>query len=170
MDLKKSIVTILSQAKAEIQANMAANHENASGRTSRGFRVEEYDGGVRLVLAHEEYANIPCKPRGEGSVRVGVAPLQTLEIGYKGGKVPKGFYYIIKQWTRDKGMQFGRESERQTFAYFTARKIAKSGTKRNRQHVRIYGIPVAKAQFQIENDIRAVLTAQINRVAKSNFY
>ena len=170
MDLKRDIFAILEQARAEIQANMAANNENASGRTSRGFRTEEYDGGVRLVLAHEEYANIPCKPRGEGSVRVGVAPLRTLEIGYKGGKVPRGFYYIIKQWTRDKGMQFGRESERQTFAYFVAQKIAKSGTLRNKRHVRIYGVPLSKAQFKIEQDIRAVVAAQINRVAKSNFY
>lgn len=169
MELREEILAVLAQAKAEIQANMAAQRENASGRTSRGFRVEEYNGGMRLILAHEEYATIECKPRGVGSVRVGVAPLQSLEIGRTGGAVPKGFYYIIKQWTRDKGFAFGSESERQTFAYFVAQKIAKQGTRRNMQHVKVYDIPVKKATWQIRTDIRAAVAGAVTEAAQSNF-
>lgn len=169
MDLHDEILAVLAQAKAEIQANMDANNENASGRTRRGFRVEEYNGGMRLVLAHEEFAQVECKPKGTGSVQVGVAPLQSLEIGRTGGAVPKGFYYIIKQWTRDKGFTFGRESERQTFAYFVAQKIAKHGTRRSMQHVKVYDIPVKKAQWQIRTDIRAAVSGAVMEAAKSNF-
>ena len=169
MDLRGEISAVLQQARAEIQANMAAKGINASGRTSRGFRVEDYDGGIRLVLAHEEFADIPCLPKGQGSVRVGVAPLQSLEIGRDGGRAPKGFYYIIKQWTRDKNLSFGKESERQTFAYFLARKIAREGTERHRKHEQIYDIPVKKAQYGIRRDIRAAVAGAIMDAAKSNF-
>ena len=168
MNLEQTIFDILEQARQEILANMAAQHENASGRTSRGFRTEAYTGGIRLVLAHEEFATIECKPNGNGSVQVGVAPLETLEIGHAAGKVPHGFYYIIKQWTRDKGIEFGKESERQTFAYFVSRKIAKQGTRRSREHVKIYDIPVKKAEYKIRTDIRAAIAAQIHAV-QSNF-
>lgn len=169
MDLHDEILAVLAQAKAEIQANMDANNENASGRTRRGFRVEEYNGGMRLILAHEEFAQVECKPKGTGSVQVGVAPLQSLEIGRSAGAVPKGFYYIIKQWTRDKGLSFGKESERQTFAYFVAKKIAKQGTRRNAQHVKVYDIPVKKAQYDIRTDIRAAIQGAITEAVKSNF-
>lgn len=168
MSLEQTIFEALEQARHEILANMAAKNENASGRTSRGFRTETYAGGVRIVLAHEEFATIECKPNGEGSVQVGVAPLETLEIGKAAGKVPHGFYYIIKQWTRDKGIEFGKESERQTFAYFASRKIAKRGTRRSREHVQVYDIPAKKAERSIRTDIRAAIAAQIHAV-QSNF-
>lgn len=167
--LHKDIVSVLEQCKAEIQATMAAKGINASGRTSRGFRVEEYSGGIRLVLAHEEHATIECKPRGMGGVQVGVAPLQTLEIGRPGGRVPKGFYYIIKQWTRDKGLSFGKESERQTFAYFLSRKIAREGTRRHAEKVQVYDLPVKKAKSIIMSDLRTAVTNVMVEVTKSNF-
>ena len=169
MDLHDEILAVLAQAKAEMQANMDANNENASGRTRRGFRVEEYNGGMRLVLAHEEFAQVECKPKGTGSVQVGVAPLQSLEIGRGAGAVPKGFYYIIKQWTRDKGLSFGKESERQTFAYFVAKKIAKQGTHRNAQPAMVFSVPINKAQTQIRTDIRAAIAGAIFNAAKTNF-
>lgn len=169
MTLQEDIIRILTQARDEIQANMQSKNINASGRTSRGFAVEPYKGGIRLVLKHEETAQVECKPRGFGSVRVGTAPLSTLEIGRPGGKVPRGFYYMIKQWTRDKGLQFASESERQTFSFFAARKIAKVGTKRNREHVKVYDTPVKKAQYEIKKDIRAAVAGAITQAAKSNF-
>lgn len=168
MTLEQDILRVLNQAKAEIQSNMANKGINASGRTSRGFAVEKYDGGIRLVLRHDETAQVECKPRGFGSVTVGTAPLSTLEIGRPGGKVPRGFYYMIKQWTRDKGLVFGTESERQTFSYFTARKIAKLGTKRNTQHVEVYSLAMENARKEIENDIRALISTEI-KTATANF-
>ena len=52
----------------------------------------------------------------------------TLETGRKPGKVPVGFYQIIKQWVIDKGISFDSQSERNSFAYLVSRKIAREGT------------------------------------------
>lgn len=169
MTLEEDIIRVLNQAKAEIQANMASKGINASGRTSRGFAVERTADSIQLVLNHDETATIECKPRGFGSVQVGTAPLSTLEIGRPGGAVPRGFYYMIKQWTRDKGLVFGSESERQTFSYFTARKIAKQGTRRKTNHENVYSAPVTKAKAQIASDIRAYVDGVVMNAAKSNF-
>lgn len=172
MTLEQDILRILNQAKDEIQANMQAKGINASGRTSRGFRVEVYNGGIRLVLAHDETAQVECKPRGFGSVTVGTAPLSTLEIGRPGGKVPRGFYYMIKQWTRDKGLSFATESERQRFSYFAARKIAAQGTKRQTQHKDVWSTPVNKAKQALVPAIRqGVVDALKNSIdnAETNF-
>ena len=168
MTLEQDIIRVLDQAKSEIQANMASKRINASGRTSRGFRVEVYNGGIRLVLAHDETAQVECKPRGFGSVTVGTAPLSTLEIGRPGGGVPRGFYYMIKQWTRDKGLTFASESERQTFSYFTARKIMKKGTQRNTHHEDVYSTPLQKAQEELQKDIRTYITGAVYEAAQTN--
>ena len=99
-NLEEDIRLRLQQCCDEIRANMASKGINASGRTSRNFVVKKVPGGMSLVLQHSDRVEIPCKPRGFGSVFAGVAPLDTLEIGRPGGKVPRGFYYIIKQWMR----------------------------------------------------------------------
>lgn len=168
MTLEQDIIRVLTQAKDEIQANMASKRINASGRTSRGFRVEVYNGGIRLVLAHDETAQVECKPRGFGSVTVGTAPLSTLEIGRPGGGVPRGFYYMIKQWTRDKGLNFASESERQTFSYLAARKIIKEGTRRNTHHEDVYSTPLQKAQAELQKDIRTYITGAVYEAAQTN--
>ena len=172
MTLEQDILSVLTKARNEIQANMQSKGINASGRTSRGFVVEKYDGGLRLILRHDETATIQCAPRppkGLTSITVGTAPLNTLEVGIDGIKrPPRGFYYMIKQWTRDKGLQFASESERQTFSYFTARKIIKQGTARHRNPVDVWSIPVKKAQATLQNDIRAAIGAQIHK-AVTNF-
>lgn len=169
MKLGEDILRILTQARDEIVAAMQDKEINASGRTARGFAVEQFNGGFRLVLNHNETAQIECTPNGFGSVEVGTAPLATLEIGRPGGGVPRGFYYIIKQWTRDKGLQFAKESERQTFSYFTARKIMREGTRRNTDPVEVYSEPVNKAKAEIEKDIRAAVQGALIDAAKTNF-
>lgn len=169
MTLEQDILRILTQAKEEIQANMASKNINASGRTSRGFRVEHDATGFRLVLAHDETAQVECKPRGFGSVQVGTAPLSTLEIGREGGRVPNGFYYIIKQWTRDKGLVFASESERQTFSYFAARKIVRQGTRRHTQPQDVWSTPLQKAQAELQKDIRTYITGAVYEAAQKNF-
>lgn len=169
MTLEQDILRILNQAKDEIQANMQAKGINASGRTSRGFRVEQDADGMRLVLAHDETAQVECKPRGFGSVTVGTAPLSTLEIGRPGGKVPRGFYYMIKQWTRDKGLSFATESERQRFSYFAARKIALHGTKRRTNPEDVWSTPLRKAEEQLRTDIRMYITGAVQEAVQKNF-
>lgn len=173
MALSDDIVKALTQARDEIRANMDAQGINASGRTSRGFAVEVTKDGYQLVLRHDEKGSVACLPNGNRygltSVEVGAAPLSSLEIGREGGRVPRGFYYIIKQWTREKGLQFATESERQRFSYFTARKIVKEGTGRHKRPVKVYDVPVKKAKATISNDIRAAVVGAMTEAVKSNF-
>lgn len=142
---------MLERAKADIQAQMQAKRINASGRTSASLHVEMYDGGVRLV--------------GGGQ---GTAPFPTLEIGREGGAVPQGFYYILKQWSRDKGIQFAKESERSTFAYFLARKIAREGTARHKSPDDIYSTVVTQAVANINEVLGRYVSGSVSSI-KSNF-
>ena len=96
------IERVLLEVRDEIRAKMASEGVNASGRTSAGIQVQRYESGVRLVLTGDD-----------------VAPLATLEVGRRGGKVPMGFSDIIEQWSRDKGLSFPRDRDRRRFAYFT---------------------------------------------------
>lgn len=139
MQISDKIVEILETCKGKIQANMASHNINASGRTSKSLTVERYAGGVRLISKGEK-----------------VAPFETVQYGRKGGKVPRGFYYILKEWSREKGLTFDRESERSTFAYFLSRKIAREGTERHRTpDEQVYTPPVTEAVKAIKATIGA---------------
>lgn len=168
MSMEQDIMRILQQCKVEIQANMASKGINASKRTSRSFKVEKQPKGMQLVLKHNIGVEVPCKPNGFGSVFAGVAPLETLEIGRPGGKVPKGFYYLIKQWSRDKGLSFSSESDRQRFSYFTARKIAKSGTRRSKSPEKVYSTPVEKARAEVWDIVKEEVYKQMVNKLKGN--
>ena len=168
MDLHAEISAVLQQARAEIQANMQAKGINASGRTSRGFIVEDYAGGIRLVLSHEERT----------------APLATLEIGRAAGGVPRGFEgicktgkyagrpdvskafkYILIKWAEDKGLSdFGWGA-----ATSLGRKIAYEGTARHHSPVEVYSEPVKKAQATLRKDIRTAIAGAVFKAAKTNF-
>ena len=139
------VVNILNDVREEIQQNMSAKGVNASGRTSDGIRVERYDNGVRLVLSGER-----------------VAPLATLEVGRRGGKVPTRFADIIEEWSRDKGLQFPRETDRRRFAYLTARKIARQGTVRHKLPVDVYSDAVLKGKNRIRKSVKTILTDYIH--------
>lgn len=78
--------------------------QKASGRTISSLHVEMLQSGGTLW---------------------GRQAFEVLESGRKGGKVPKGFYQIIQQWVKDKGIQVDKPK---TFSYFVARKIAREGT------------------------------------------
>ena len=148
-DLKGQITDALTQTRDEIRANMEAKRINASGRTSASLRVDEYPLGVRLVGGSDRTHTIP-----PGIYASDTAPIPTLEVGRAGGKVPQGFYYIIREWTKEKGLSFANESERNTFSYFVARKIAREGTKRNVMPVDVYSTPVEKAKRTIADLVR----------------
>ena len=153
-DLESEIIKVLEQTKQEIRANMSSKRINASGRTSESLRVEKYADGLRLVGGTNGTHGIADSPDIYGS---DTAPIPTLEFGRKSGKVPRGFYYIIKEWTREKGLNFASESERGTFAYFVARKIAREGTKRNEANADVYSTPVMNAKDRIEKAVKANL-------------
>lgn len=155
MDIRQEVITLLERAKADIQAQMQAKKINASGRTSASLHVESYDGGVRLVGGGQD-----------------TAPFPTLEIGREGGNVPQGFYYIIKQWSRDKGIQFANESERSTFAYFLARKIAREGTARHKSPEDVYSTIVTRAVANINEVLGRFVNSEVSGSVsgiKSNF-
>ena len=151
-ELKSDIIKVLDQTRDEIRANMQAKGVNASGRTSASLRVEEYATGVRLVGGTDGTHTIPDSPAIYGS---DTAPIPTLEVGRKGGDVPRDFYYILRQWSKDKGITFATESERNTFAYFLARKIARTGTRRNSVPEDVYSSPVMNARARIDEILRA---------------
>ena len=156
--LESEIIKVLEQTRDEIRANMEAQHINASGRTSASLRVEEYPGGVRLVGGHDKRRDITDAP---GIYANETAPIPTIEFGSEGGKVPRGFYYIIKDWTRAKRLSFENESERATFAYFVAKKIAREGTRRNDVHADVYSTPTVKARNRINGILRQTVKGAI---------
>ena len=146
-DLYGEISRILNETRDQIRANMDAQHVNASGRTSASIRVEPYEGGIKLVGGNNLYHAVPDYPGNAEATDT--APIPTLEVGRAGGDVPRAFYYIIRQWSRDKGISFANETERNTFAYFVSRKIARQGTRRNKTHIDIYTKAAATARERI---------------------
>lgn len=148
-----SVSAILTQARDEIRANMQTQNINASGRTSAALQVRQNGSRIELV-----------KVAGDN------APFQTLQYGRAGGRVPRGFYEILKQWSRDKGLSFASERERGTFAYFLAKKIAREGTDRH-THPRtdIYNQPLAKAVVDIRHTARQFVMSQIKADLSSDY-
>lgn len=160
--LENDIIKVLTQARDEIRANLEAEKINASGRTSASIRVEVYEGGFRLVGGTQTDHKIDDYPDILGTLtQRDTAPIPTLEVGRVGGDVPRGFYYIIRQWTREKGLQFASESERGTFAYFVARKIAREGTRRANMPVNVYSEPVNKAKRTLNDILGASLSKTV---------
>lgn len=156
--LESDILRVLTQTRDEIRTNMQAKGVNASGRTSESIRVEVYDGGFRIVGGYAGTHPISDAPSIYGQ---DTAPIPTLETGRKEGGAPRGFYYIIREWTREKGLNFASETERSTFAYFVARKIAAEGTKRHTQPVDIYTTPVQRATEQLRGILSAGVSSTI---------
>ena len=155
MDIRQNIAAILERCKSDIELNMETQDVNASGRTVGSLAVVSDGAGVRLGLFGNNHA-----------------PLGTLEVGRAGGRVPAGFYQIIKQWTREKGISFANESERGTFAYFVARKIAREGTQRHRLPIDVYSTPAKAARNEIESVLRNMVKVGIEtslKTAKTHF-
>ena len=156
--LESEIIRVLTETRDAIRANMESQRINASGRTSGSLRVEAYEGGIRLIGGYDAQRDIPNSPGIYGNE---TAPIPTLEFGREGGKVPRGFYYIIKDWTNAKGLNFANESERATFAYFVARKIAREGTRRNKTHADVYSTPASMAKDRINDILRQSVSKTI---------
>ena len=146
-DILGECEVILERAKATIQAQMEYQGVNATGNTSRSFRVERYDGGVRLVMGGTDYPT---------------APLQTLEVGRPGGPVPRGFTDILTEWSRAKGLQFPTESRRRSFAYLLGRRIQREGTLRHSNPVDVYSSIITDAANSIEADIVNSITIHLH--------
>jgi hypothetical protein len=151
------VETILNEARDAIRAEMAAKDINATGNTSKSFRVERYDGGIRLVMGGESFPT---------------APLETLEVGRPGGNVPGGFRMtkagvrdvsntfkaILVDWARDKGIVgFGWGA-----ATLLGRRIASEGTLRNKAPKVVYTEAVIEARDEIMRTATVTVTDKIH--------
>lgn len=149
----ENIATILLNAREQIRANMRDKGINASGRTSAALQVVQRGNQIMLI-----------KEAGQN------APFQTLQYGRRGGKVPAGFADILYQWSVDKGLSFSTDRERNTFAYFLARKIARQGTDRNRNPRQdIYTQPIEQAVEGIKNETKKYVIQGIKGAISGGF-
>lgn len=150
--LEDDILRILEETRDEIRANMAREGVNASGRTSASIRVRKEGDALQLVGGYDSTHSV------DGYSAPDTAPIPTLEVGRKGGgnpPVPRGFYYIIREWSKVKGISFADESERNTFAFLLSRKIAREGTRRHTDNKDIYSTPVNTAKERIIQAVNA---------------
>lgn len=141
-DAKKIVSEELSSLRQRIIDNHLKAGQKASGRTIASLRIEVGDDGGTLF---------------------GRKAFGTLEHGRRGGKVPKGFYYIILQWMKDKGIQVEKPK---TFAYFVARKIAREGTSLYRKGGRndIYSNEIPKTTESVLQRITGLLSAEVDSI------
>lgn len=141
---------ILDECRVEIQRNMADNDINASGRTSASFKVEKYEGGVRLVS------------RGED-----IAPFSTLETGASEGAWPPT--EKLRQWTIDKEIDFADDEERDKFVKSTQWKIWWHGTERYRNpNHNITTPPITEAVEKLKEATKTMILKEITSVIHGN--
>lgn len=92
----------------EIRDNLERTDQVVTGKTS---------GSIQLVQVGEAHFKV-----------TGVFPFPRVETGRKGGRVPAGFRWIIRQWALDKQLFREGDKDLDSFAYFVSRKIAAEGT------------------------------------------
>lgn len=145
-DPRADIKGILDEELESLRQRIIENHiragQKASGKTISSLRVYVNDNQGTLF----------------GRQAFGV-----LETGRKPGKVPKGFYQIIQQWVKDKGIQVENPK---SFAYLVARKIAREGTELHRQGGRadIYSPEIEKTTQEIMNRAFAVFKDDVTHI------
>lgn len=139
--LEQEILSILERAVTTIRDKMEANNENASGRTSAGFKVIQTAGHIRLI-------------------NDAAADIEQLEVGFR-GQVPED---IIYQWSLDKRIEFDNEQERRRFAYNVSKNINEEGTKRYGDHVDIYSEAVREAIGEIKDKSRDIIINTFNNL------
>lgn len=152
-NVSNTIAGILTQARDEIRANMQAQNINASGRTSAALQVRQNGSRIELV-----------KVAGDN------APFQTLQYGRGKGRVPRGFFYIIQQWTRDKGFSFENEKHRNAFTAYVVNKVKTEGTNRHETpNTQVYSEPIKKATEAVGQEVRRYILQSVQATIKANF-
>lgn len=139
MELVSSELEALKQKVIENQKNSG---QVASGRTIACMKVEVTE---------------------DGGVLWGRSPFGTLETGRKPGKVPVGFWKIIRQWMDDKGIQVQKPD---SFAYLVARKIANEGTQlfRNGGRDDIYSPEVKDTVERVSQGIGILFGSEVEHI------
>lgn len=154
-DLEQRVTERLEALRQEIVANIEQKGITASGRTQRSLQVVQYNGGAKLIAAAGDRA-----------------PLETLEIGREGGKVPRGFTDILMQWSKDKNLFFESDKDRRRFAFLLGRRIAKGnteyplgGTMRHYRAENVYTDAVQRAT----EDIKGIILADVRETISKHF-
>ena len=144
--LRDKVMELVASELEALKQRIIENHRNAgqvaSGRTITSLKVEiTEDGGVLW----------------------GRSAFGTLETGRKGGKVPAGFWKIIRQWMDDKGIQVEKPD---SFAYLVARKIAKEGTQlfRNGGRSDIYSPEVKDTVERVSDGIGILFGSEVEHI------
>jgi hypothetical protein len=88
----------------------------------------------------------------------------TLEVGRKGGKIPYNFKDILIKWAKAKGISFQNDRQRNSWAYFVAKKIAREGTLRHKKNVDIFTTPLKDLDDRITKEASVFYTKQIENL------
>lgn len=147
MTLDELIHSELKEAQSQIQANMASKGINASGRTSASIRIVRYEGGIKLVGGGDD-----------------AAPLPTVEIGRKAGKVPYNFADILREWADAKGIDIN--------PWAVVMTIKKKGTVRHRDQSKqkdVYSTISKETIERLRKGIGQVVMSQIREAIRTNF-
>lgn len=144
--LRDKVMELVSSELEALKQRIIENHRSAgqvaSGRTIASLKVEMTE---------------------DGGVLWGRSPFGTLETGRKPGKVPAGFWKIIRQWMDDKGIQVQKPD---SFAYLVARKIANEGTQlfRNGGRDDIYSPEVKDTVERVSQGIGILFGSEVEHI------
>lgn len=147
MTLTEYIHTALEGAAERIRLNIDAQGINASGRTKASILVRETEKGFALVGGGDK-----------------AAPIGTLEIGRKAGKVPSDFETILSEWVAAKGINVADERK---FVRSLAWKIKRYGTERHRDPSKrkdIYSSVAVETLENIKNEAKEHLLQTVRAI------
>lgn len=126
-------------------------------------RIIENHRSAGQVASGRTIASLKVEITEDGGVLWGRSPFGTLETGRKPGKVPAGFWKIIRQWMDDKGIQVEKPD---SFAYLVARKIAKEGTQLFREggFYKIYSPEVKDTVERVSDGIGILFGSEVEHI------
>lgn len=126
-------------------------------------RIIENHRSAGQVASGRTIASLKVEITEDGGVLWGRSPFGTLETGRKGGKVPAGFWKIIRQWMDDKGIQVEKPD---SFAYLVARKIANEGTQLFREggFYKIYSPEVKDTVERVSDGIGILFGSEVEHI------
>ena len=126
-------------------------------------RIIENHRSAGQVASGRTIASLKVEITEDGGVLWGRSAFGTLETGRKPGKVPAGFWKIIRQWMDDKGIQVEKPD---SFAYLVARKIAKEGTQlfRNGGRSDIYSPEVKDTVDRVSDGIGILFGSEVEHI------
>lgn len=126
-------------------------------------RIIENHRNAGQVASGRTIASLKVEITEDGGVLWGRSAFGTLETGRKGGKVPAGFWKIIRQWMDDKGI---RVEKPDSFAYLVARKIANEGTQLFREggFYKIYSPEVKDTVERVSDGIGILFGSEVEHI------